>query len=144
MTLRILIVDDVPDVLEAYSGAIRDVADAVGAEVATELSSQRAVERMGQERFDLVVSDFQMPEPDGIAVLTAARAANPAGFRVLLTGQRELEIDEARIRGAGVDAYLAKPVPASEFRATIADFLLARREAILAHARRAREMERAA
>lgn len=144
MTLRLLIVDDFPDVLETYSGAIRDIVDALGAEVATESSSERAVERMRRERFDLVVSDFKMPGLDGIAVLAAARAAYPAGFRVLLTGQRELEIDDARIRAAGVDAYLAKPLPASEFRAMVADFLLARRDAILAHARRAREMERAA
>ena len=49
-----------------------------------------------------------MPGADGFAVLTAARAANPSAYVVIITGYTSLDSAINAVR-AGAQNYLAKP-----------------------------------
>src|SRR5262249_58293649 len=56
----------------------------------------------------LVFADVSMPGADGFAVLTAARAANPSAYVVMITGYGSLETAVAAVR-LGAQDYLTKP-----------------------------------
>jgi PAS domain S-box-containing protein len=75
--------------------------------VVTALSAQAALEMLKTRPFDCIVSDYQMPDMDGIAFLKALRInGNPIPF-ILFTGRgREEVVIEALNNGA--DYYLQK------------------------------------
>jgi two-component system, NtrC family, response regulator AtoC len=56
----------------------------------------------------LVFADVSMPGADGFAVLTAARAANPSAYVVMITGYGSLETAVTAVR-LGAQDYLTKP-----------------------------------
>ncbi len=56
----------------------------------------------------LVFADITMPGADGFAVLTAARAANPSAYVVMITGYGSLETAITAVR-LGAQDYLTKP-----------------------------------
>ncbi|KIL98683.1 Chemotaxis regulator - transmits chemoreceptor signals to flagelllar motor components CheY [Paramagnetospirillum magnetotacticum MS-1] len=57
---------------------------------------------------DIIISDWIMPDVDGLALLEAAKAKYPDVKFIMLTGKTDL--DDVRVaRGKGVDGYIAKP-----------------------------------
>ena len=74
-----------------------------------------ALERLENETFDLVVSDFDAgPGPNGVEVLRAAKQFQPNAKRVLMSGHLLDEIGD--IEGA---AFLSKPFDQQKLAATI-------------------------
>jgi len=70
-------------------------------------SASTALEKLRATRYDAVISDFQMPEMDGIAFLKAVRAEHPHLPFIIFTGKaREDIIIEALNNGA--DYYTQK------------------------------------
>ncbi|MCX6682303.1 MAG: PAS domain S-box protein, partial [Methanoregula sp.] len=70
------------------------------------ISARQALELMGKKTYDAIVSDYQMPEMDGIAFLKHIRATSDIPF-ILFTGKgREEVVIEAINNGA--DFYLQK------------------------------------
>jgi two-component system CheB/CheR fusion protein len=106
-SLRILIVDDRPDVLEALSEMLK----LEGASVVTATSGTEALRSMEKAVFDLVLSDISMPEMDGYEFLETLRTRSPAPTvpAIALTGLGRTE-DIERARAAGYVSYLTKPV----------------------------------
>lgn len=107
----------------------------------TETDSAKALELVRGAPFDLIVSDFRMRHVDGVEVLSAARAANPRGHRVLMTGYNEIPTSIERIREAGVDAYVQKPLKSQDLLLLLLDFLSANDESIERWRENARELE---
>lgn len=108
-TIRVLIVDDLPEICDLLKRTVRRLRDPRIA-LTTEINSQRALELVAAEPYDVVVSDYRMREVNGLKLLAAARAKNPAGRRVLLTGYSELPVEADALRAAGLDVMLQKPV----------------------------------
>lgn len=108
-TRSLLIVDDVPEILQLFERLLRTF-KAFPLEVVTEADPEAALALVGRREFDIVLSDFRMPRVDGIAVLRAARERNPNGRRVLMTGFNEIPATDAQIAAAGLSARLKKPV----------------------------------
>ena len=68
-----------------------------------------AWEALQTERFDLLVSDIEMPNLDGIALTERIRATPTfLGFPVILVTARAAADDRARGLQAGADAYITK------------------------------------
>jgi DNA-binding NtrC family response regulator len=59
-------------------------------------------------RFGLIVTDLQLPGQDGLAVLGAARRANPSAHVVIVTGYASLDSAIQAVRLGAYD-YLTKP-----------------------------------
>ena len=76
-------------------------------EVATETSVSDGLERVHTGEFDCVVSDYQMPEMDGLEFLRAVREEYPDLPFILFTGKGSEEIASEAIT-AGVTDYLQK------------------------------------
>ena len=66
---RILVIDDSRSALEVVAHLLREG----GHEVVPCLESKLALERLGAERFDLVVTDIFMPDNDGLEVIMKHR-----------------------------------------------------------------------
>lgn len=102
----ILVVDDDVRMLEN----VRDILDGAGYRVITAGNGREALERLDEERPQLILSDITMPEMDGFALHHALQRDDR--FRCLpfifLTGLDTRE-DIRRGKELGADDYLTKP-----------------------------------
>ena len=103
---EVLVADDDPGVRELLT----DFLVSRGLAVATACDGRAAVAALerSEGRCRLVFADISMPGADGFAVLTAARAANPSTYVVMITGYGSLETAITAVR-LGAHDYLPKP-----------------------------------
>lgn len=70
---------------------------------------------------DLILMDIQLPGMDGLqATMQLKRSDATRGIPVIALTALAMKGDEERIRAAGCDGYIAKPMRYQEFLATIA------------------------
>ena len=127
-TARVLIVDD--------DRLTREIArDALGdrARVRVCESAEAALQALGQEAADLVLSDLTMPGMDGLELLEQVRRSHPGTDFVLVTAHASVESAVRALRQGAAD-YLLKPVHPEEL-ALVVDRLLARRRIFEENAR---------
>lgn len=111
---RVLIVDDEPDILLM----LRVNLEADGFETALAADGETALQRVGEDRFDLMLLDVMMPVMDGWGVLDALpRMAHPP--RVIVVSAKSSDRDVARAIEAGAVDYLTKPFSPSELAALV-------------------------
>ena len=87
----------------------------LGCRVELAIDGREAVQKAGQELFDLIVLDLQMPVLDGLAAAREIRRL--LGFEppiVLLTADVRPEIRQ-QSAAEGIDDFLAKPVQLEDF-----------------------------
>ncbi len=108
---RLLLVDDEPNILRALERQLRGILRGDGPAYTLELRSdpRAALQRAAEAAFDLVISDYRMPEMDGVAFLSAFRARQPDAARLILSGQTDLAGMIGAINEAGISRFLAKP-----------------------------------
>ncbi len=80
--LRIMIVDDDQGHLESLKEALllNDL------QVSAFLNPIEAIEEYRKEHFDVVITDYKMPEMNGIDVLQTIRKINPEAYVLIMTG----------------------------------------------------------
>ncbi len=118
MNAKVLLVDDEPAVLKCLT----TVLTRLGHSVTAARSGEAALDHLGQQTFDLVVTDFRMPGLGGDAVVQALRSRQADAAVVMITGLA----DELPVwLRAGPDAVriLAKPFTIFQFQAEVADAL---------------------
>lgn len=107
MTEKILLVDDEPNVLSAYSRTLRRQFS-----IATANSGAEALEIMASDGpFAAIVSDMRMPEMDGLQLLTAVKQKHPDTVRVMLTGNADQQTAIDAVNQGDVFRFLNKPCP---------------------------------
>lgn len=117
-SLRLLIVDDDNRVREALVQMVRTL----GYQVEGVDSGARALERLDQEKFDLLLTDLSMPGMDGWSVAAEARKKFPKMKIVMLTGYgKPVELSPANREVA--DEILSKPVRLDELSDKISQVL---------------------
>ena len=84
---RILVVDDEPIVCERLKPAL----EKIGFYVETHTESQKAIDRLAEEKFDVVVTDIKMKGPDGLEILHFVKQQSPATHVVIITGFATVE-----------------------------------------------------
>jgi CheY-like chemotaxis protein len=105
--LRVLVVDDAPDVTEMLAL----VMSYAGYQVATALSAAEAFDAARGGRFDAIISDIGMPGMNGYQLAEALRAL-PAYETIPLIAVTGFTMydDRERARRAGFDDFLTKPI----------------------------------
>ncbi|WP_145203890.1 EAL domain-containing protein [Planctomycetes bacterium Poly30] len=129
-TIRVLLVDDEPEVTRAMKVGLRKS----GWAIETADSGDDALALCREQPFDVVVSDERMPGMQGSDLLTIIKLKYPDTLRVTLSGQASLERVVHSINAAEVHRFLLKPCPPSEVKATIEE-LLAKQEELESRAR---------
>ena len=72
MVIRILLIDDEEAHLEIAKTFLEQEK---GFKIVTSLSAQEALDRLKRDRFDVIVSDYQMPGMNGIELLKKLKSA---------------------------------------------------------------------
>jgi DNA-binding NtrC family response regulator len=102
----IMIVDDEEMVLTSISSFLTLETDY---DVITYDTAAAALDYAESNRVDLVISDFLMPEMDGITFLAHMRDLKPEVPRILLTGYADKENAIKAINQVGLFQYIEKP-----------------------------------
>jgi two-component system OmpR family response regulator len=116
--VRILVVDDEPDLAEVLSGVFAYE----GWQVRTAGDVASAVAEARVFRPDAVVLDVMLPDGDGLAVLRELRAGQPEVCVLFLTARDSVEDRIAGIT-AGGDDYVTKPFSLEEVLARLRGLL---------------------
>jgi len=114
--MKILIVDDDKTTRKLLSLYLKGS----GFEVVTAENGLNALEKLGSDTFQLVLTDLNMPFMDGIEFLKAMKS-NPGTSHIpalMLTTETDEE-ERRRAIDAGADGYLSKPVTAEVVAAKI-------------------------
>ncbi len=132
---RILIVDDDPVTGRFLSNLL---GDGGGFDVACTTDPASALQRASTERWDLVLTDVEMPGMTGLELLQALRRAAPNLPVVVITGHATLDYAVSALRDHA-DEFLQKSMPKDILLATISAVVtksraarLASRQAVLA------------
>ena len=117
---RVLVADDNALTLELVSFVL-GAADFV---VDTAPDATTALERIHSHVPALILMDIQMPGMDGLE-LTRRLKADPAtaGIVIVAFTAYAMKGDEARMRAAGCDGYLSKPIDVARFAEQVRAFL---------------------
>jgi serine phosphatase RsbU (regulator of sigma subunit) len=102
----VLIVDDETMVLSSLRGLFTLQ---TGYQVLESTDPRKALDELSRTRVDLVISDFLMPQMNGIEFLREAKKLQPEAIRVLLTGYADKENAIKAINDVGLYHYLEKP-----------------------------------
>jgi len=109
---RILLVDDQPDLAEVTALHLEDRRDAFDVRFVTD--GPTALEFLDRTAVDCVVSDYEMPEMDGLELLRAVNDRDPSLPFILYTGRGSEEIASEAI-SAGVTDYLQKRTTSDQY-----------------------------
>ena len=119
---KILIVDDENDVLEALSMTLQS-AEHFKSEVFTAQNAETALAELEKQDFDLILSDYKMPNMNGIELLTKAMNKSPGPLRILITGYSDIKLAREAINKAQVHNYVEKPWDNDELILTVYEAL---------------------
>lgn len=111
--IRVLHVDDEPGFAEMVAEYIERVDDRFT--VATATSASEGLDRFASDEFDCLVSDYEMPNQNGIELLETIRVEHPDFPFILYTGKGSEEVASDAI-SAGVTDYLQKETGADQYK----------------------------
>lgn len=103
---RIMVVDDEDYILKALR---RVLAEREDWEVEIYSDPNQALRRARTTVFDAVITDYRMPELDGIELLQALREMQPDTIRILLTGVIDIDTLMSAINQASAFRFIPKP-----------------------------------
>ena len=111
-------VDDDEDFLRL----MRQCLESAGLENDLAISAEQARDRLKSSGYDVVVSDFRMPEESGLDLFRYVSYMYPETPFVLITGCDDLRIKREAMK-MGVQAYIEKPFYFNELLRTIINLM---------------------
>jgi DNA-binding NtrC family response regulator len=104
MKPRILVAEDEAPIRDGIVAAFTDS----GYEVVAAGNGREAIDLLQEQSFDLVISDYRMPEKDGLQVLHQAREMNEEAVVIVMTAYGTVD-HAVEVMQAGAYDYLQKP-----------------------------------
>ena len=107
MNKRILIIDDVRDIAEAFKKQL-DLCGGYDSDIAS--GGAEALEMASASHYDLLLLDLVMPDVDGIEVLNAIKADPEKYGHVPVIALTNVTAEDTRkeVEGLGADGYVVK------------------------------------
>lgn len=109
--LRILIIDDERIVCERLKHSL----EKFGFDVEAHTDSREALDRIAEQRFDVLVTDIKMRGPSGLDVMSFVREHHPSTKVIVITGFATVETAREVMKGGAVD-FIPKPFKMSQLR----------------------------
>jgi DNA-binding NtrC family response regulator len=100
-----MLIDDEENILSALKRVLRNKEW----EIETYSNPVDALKRLQTSGFDLIISDYRMPEMDGVKFLTQAKEIHLDSIRIILSGYTDLESLMDGINKAEIYRFLCKP-----------------------------------
>jgi two-component system, cell cycle response regulator DivK len=117
---KILIVEDNQDNRAIFAAILHHH----GYEVLEAADGEGGVELARAERPDLILMDISLPRMDGLEATSLLKGdAATSAIPIIAVTAHAMREDEARVRDAGCDGYLAKPVEPMRVIEEVARFL---------------------
>ncbi len=119
--ISVLVVDDSPTSLKYITKILNDI----GIERVTQATDgQQAYELYNSHIFDIIVTDFNMPEMDGMQLTNAIRSeSSQKAIPILMLTSEQNQNRLAAVKKAGVSAILDKPFEPAAIRKLISQLL---------------------
>ncbi len=119
-TKRILIVDDEESILTVLKGSLKKLGSDY--QVVTVTDGFSALDEILEQPFDLVVTDYNMAQMDGLELLEAVQYAQPEARIIMITayGSDALEQEVLKLQAY---RYLTKPLDINAFRQIVQEAL---------------------
>lgn len=111
---KVLVVDDEKNQREIYKLILEDA----GFRVTTAQSAEHALRLAGEDRFDLVLTDYKMTGMDGLTLLGELIKRDPSIIVVMMTAHGSVESVKEALRGGAFD-YLEKPIDREQLLKTV-------------------------
>ena len=120
LPINILVIDDEDDIAHSVSKSLSKL-DGV-AEVASSSSSERALEKMKNTKYSVVVSDVQLTGMDGFQLLSSIKQIHPS-TRVILMSSYSNESMRKEAELLGSEQYLEKPFDLFELKNLVSQII---------------------
>lgn len=117
---RVLIVDD-----NAMNATVAQVVlSADGFDIESAADADEAVQKIDLFRPDLILMDIQLPGVDGLELTRRLKAA-PSTQHIVIVAFTAFAMrgDAEKMRAAGCDSYVSKPIDVNKFAAQIRSLL---------------------
>ncbi len=111
---KILIIDDESSQVQALAGFLKKK----GFEVEKANAGIDGIKIIEKKTIDLAITDFKMPDIDGIEVLKRAKAINPEVDVIMMTAFGSIESAIEAMRAGAID-YLTKPIDLDQLEVVI-------------------------
>ena len=119
---RVLIVEDSPTMRALLSSALEELETPV--KITEAASGFDALRLLPRERFDLIVTDINMPDINGLELVAFVKNNQAyASIPLVIVSTEGSERDRDKGLGLGADAYLVKPFEAEALREVACDLL---------------------
>ena len=113
----LLLVDDEINILNALSRTLRRD----GYRILTAICAEEALEILGRDAIDVIVSDQRMPGITGTELLSKVKEMHPEIVRIVLSGYTDLDAITDAINQGAIYKFLTKPWDDEELRTQIRD-----------------------
>lgn len=114
MAKKVLVVDD----QESMREMLADLLDMMGLEPQTVGSGAEALEELTAGLVDLVITDLNMPQMDGMELMKAIKSDHPELPVVVITGYGTFNT-EKQVLSNGADGYIPKPCTIHRVQETV-------------------------
>lgn len=113
----VVVADDDVEVASALARVVR----MLGHQSLVAHNGLEALELLRNNKADVLLSDIDMPEMDGVTLASHARTEQLAPVRILLTANQRLDTAIKAINSGEIHRYIAKPWKLDELIATLKD-----------------------
>ncbi len=103
---QIMLIDDEENILKALRRILSSNKDW---SVEAFTNGEEALQRVMEKQFDLYLSDYRMPEIDGISFLAGVKKLQPDSMRLILSGYTDLDALMGAINHAEIFRFITKP-----------------------------------
>jgi two-component system probable response regulator PhcQ len=117
---NVVIVDDEPHVLKALGRLLRDENFALS----TTTHPAEVVDAVKRAPVSLIVSDYEMPEMNGIELMKLVKTTSPETIRIILTGKADMQATIRAINEGEVFRFITKPWDDEDLKITIRHALM--------------------
>lgn len=119
MNKKILIVDDSATIRNLVKIALK----LDGYDITTAIDGQDALEKLGKNSFDMLITDLNMPNMDGRELIKNVREISEfVKLPIIVLSSLSSAKDITNTMDIGADAYITKPFDNVKLRAEISNF----------------------
>ena len=87
-----------------------------------------AMEALSKEKFDIIISDYWLPDLDGLTLFSRVKQLQPDAICILMTAYPTAGLQEESVR-MGIHEFLAKPLTIPKLEKSL-EMLIARSSAV--------------